>query len=109
MASITSVRMVSMLSWSEGSVIAVLKYRCRTKAASGRSLRLMGKGPCMAWLAATGAALLCLPAAAHGATAQQVIASINGQRSASGLPAGITENSDWSASCGHHNDYEHAH
>jgi hypothetical protein len=51
------------------------------------------------------AAYAALPAAAHGATAQQAIAALNKQRTAHGIPAGILENREWSRRCGLHVDW----
>jgi hypothetical protein len=53
-----------------------------------------------------GAAVLAgAPATAGAATAQQVIAALNAQRAANGIPAGITENTTWSDDCSSHDNY----
>lgn len=44
------------------------------------------------------------PAAAE--TAAQAIAQLNVQRAANGIPAGITERTDWSSACAQHNNYQ---
>jgi hypothetical protein len=49
---------------------------------------------------------LSLPAGAGAATAAQAVANLNAQRSANGIPAGITENASASADCAAHNNYE---
>lgn len=67
----------------------------------------MGKGACVA--AASAVVALMTAAAAHGATAGQIIDALNTQRSAAGLPAGITENASWSSACAKHNAYQAAH
>jgi hypothetical protein len=48
-------------------------------------------------------------ATASGSTSAQVIAALNTQRANAGLPAGITENPDWSTACAKHNAYMAAH
>jgi hypothetical protein len=53
--------------------------------------------------------MLMMVAAANAATSGQVIAALNTQRAAAGLPAGIAENTKWSASCAKHNVYQLAH
>jgi hypothetical protein len=45
------------------------------------------------------------PASAGAATAQQTIARLNAQRSANGIPAGITENAALSDACRKHDQY----
>jgi hypothetical protein len=42
---------------------------------------------------------------AGAATGQQVISELNTQRSANGIPAGITENTTWSDDCSAHDNY----
>jgi hypothetical protein len=56
----------------------------------------------------TGLFLAALPGLtpAKAVPAAQAIASLNAQRAANGIPAGITENPDWSAACAAHNQYE---
>lgn len=44
-------------------------------------------------------------ARAHAATARQTLALLNAQRSANGIPAGITEDAAWSADCASHDHY----
>jgi hypothetical protein len=44
-------------------------------------------------------------ATASAATAQQTIAELNAERSANGIPAGITENPTWSDDCAAHDNY----
>jgi len=66
----------------------------------------MGMGP---WLAVTAAALAGPAGAWAAATPAQIIATLNAQRAAAGLPAGITENADWSSACANHNEYMQAH
>ncbi len=51
------------------------------------------------------AVLSALAPAADAATAQQTIATLNAQRAANGIPAGITENSAWSHDCMAHDQY----
>jgi hypothetical protein len=43
--------------------------------------------------------------AALGATGQQTIAELNAQRTANGIPAGITEDQTWSTDCARHDHY----
>ncbi|MBV8953945.1 MAG: hypothetical protein JO179_07395 [Solirubrobacterales bacterium] len=45
------------------------------------------------------------PALARAATAREMLARLNAQRSANGIPAGITENAAWSADCASHDHY----
>lgn len=59
----------------------------------------------IAVLAALACALPVAPAAA--ATPAAIIASLNAQRSASWLPAGITQRPSWSRACNLHDRYEH--
>ena len=47
-------------------------------------------------------ALAVLPATGDAATPSQVIAALNAQRTANGIPAGIVELPDWSAKCAKH-------
>ncbi len=57
---------------------------------------------------AAGVLTLLVPAAsALGASAQQIIAILNAQRAANGIPARITENAVWSTDCQLHDIYEH--
>jgi len=58
-------------------------------------------------LAATALGLALGAAPALGASAQQIIATLNSQRAANGIPAGITENAAWSTDCQLHDIYEH--
>jgi Bacterial Ig-like domain len=62
----------------------------------------------MCWLACLllFTAGLLVPASATAASPTQAIANLNGQRSAAGIPAGITENPSASAACAAHNNYE---
>jgi hypothetical protein len=46
-----------------------------------------------------------VPACASAATAQQTINILNVQRTANGIPAGITENATWSQDCAAHDNY----
>lgn len=55
--------------------------------------------------AASAATNLANPPAAGAASAQQTIAELNAQRTANGLPAGITEQPGWSAACAAHDRY----
>jgi hypothetical protein len=57
-------------------------------------------------LAALAAALLLPAGASADATPAAAIEALNAQRTANGIPAGITENPQWSADCAAHNDYE---
>ncbi|MHB8533555.1 MAG: CAP domain-containing protein [Solirubrobacteraceae bacterium] len=50
--------------------------------------------------------LLLSPAQGTAAGSKQIIALLNTERSANGIPAGITENPAWSAACRQHNAYE---
>jgi hypothetical protein len=43
---------------------------------------------------------------AQGATPKQIIALLNAQRAANGIPAGVTENSAWTMGCRQHDAYE---
>ena len=52
-------------------------------------------------------ALAALPAAAPAATSGQIVALLNRERAANGIPAGVSENTTWSAACRAHNAYEH--
>jgi hypothetical protein len=64
--------------------------------------------PCLAALALCLAALaLAHPGVAGAASAKQIIATLNAERAANGIPAGIVENPVWSVSCQLHNAYEH--
>ena len=73
-----------------------------------------GPGPMLAGRARLGLALLLAALAvlttgalpALGASSQQIIAILNAQRAANGIPAGITENAAWSAACRSHDAYE---
>jgi hypothetical protein len=56
------------------------------------------------WIAVLMAALAPL---ANAATAPQTIATLNAQRAANGIPAGITENPTWSQDCIAHDQYMH--
>jgi hypothetical protein len=51
-------------------------------------------------------ALSLSPAAADAGTGAQILALLNKQRAANGIPAGITENPAWSADCRLHNSYQ---
>ena len=51
---------------------------------------------------------MALAPVARAASAKTIVALLNAQRKANGIPAGITENSTWSAACQAHNAYEHA-
>ncbi|HWE33763.1 MAG TPA: hypothetical protein VG410_09775 [Solirubrobacteraceae bacterium] len=53
----------------------------------------------------TAALVAALAPIANAATAQQTIATLNAQRAANGIPAGITENSTWSQDCMAHDQY----
>ena len=55
---------------------------------------------------AAAVALVALPSAAHAFTAGEIVAALNAQRAANGIPAGIVERPDWSQRCVKHNDYE---
>jgi hypothetical protein len=57
-------------------------------------------------LAAAGLALAALATPAQAENAQRDIGFLNAERSAFGLPAGITENTEWSQDCAQHNEYE---
>jgi hypothetical protein len=50
---------------------------------------------------------LAFTPAAHAASAARIIALLNAQRAANGIPAGITETSSWSSACAAHDAYEH--
>ncbi len=55
------------------------------------------------------AALCALPAAAvRAASTAHIIALLNRERAANGIPAGITETPAWTAACKAHDAYEHA-
>jgi hypothetical protein len=56
-------------------------------------------------LICTAALAAALAPAANAATAQQTIATLNAQRAANGIPAGITENPLWSLDCMEHDQY----
>lgn len=47
-----------------------------------------------------------LPVAAGAATPAQIVAKLNAQRVANGIPGGITLNPDWTTGCRHHVRYE---
>ena len=59
----------------------------------------------MAILATVAAGCMALSAAATAATSGQTIAELNTERTATGLPAGITENPVWSTDCAEHDRY----
>jgi hypothetical protein len=54
---------------------------------------------------AAAAALAAAPAPAGATSAARVIAALNAQRAANGIPAGITENTTWSRDCAAHDAY----
>ncbi len=56
----------------------------------------------------TAALVAALAPTANGATAQQTIATLNAQRAANGIPAGLTENPTWSQDCMEHDRYMQA-
>ena len=66
-------------------------------------------GDRMSWtlgsLICTAALAAALAPVATAATAQQTIATLNTQRAANGIPAGITENPAWSQDCMEHDQY----
>jgi hypothetical protein len=62
---------------------------------------------CLALLATALVALGRSPSA-RAASALHIISVLNAQRSANGIPAGITENPTWTAACQSHDAYEHA-
>jgi hypothetical protein len=53
-------------------------------------------------------AVALAPAPAGAASAAKIIALLNAQRAANGIPAGITDSATWSAACAMHDAYEHA-
>lgn len=52
--------------------------------------------------------LLLWPAGAGAASTKRIIALLNSQRAANGIPAGIGEDAAWTAACQAHNAYERA-
>jgi hypothetical protein len=58
-----------------------------------------------ALLAAVLALLAAFAPAAHGASAAQIIAALNQQRTDHGIPAGIVQNATWSEDCRKHNNW----
>jgi hypothetical protein len=54
-----------------------------------------------------GALALASPGAARAASTKQIIALLNAERAANGIPAGIVENPVWSVACQLHNAYQH--
>lgn len=71
-----------------------------------RPMAASARRACLAVLAAALAVGLAAPGA-EGASAKRIIAVLNAQRAANGIPAGIVENPAWSAACQLHNAYEH--
>lgn len=55
--------------------------------------------------ALAGALLLSLPGAGRAGTPAEDLAWLNAKRAASGIPAGIVENPEWSAACAQHLEY----
>jgi hypothetical protein len=51
-------------------------------------------------------AMLSLGPSAQGASTGHILALLNTERAANGIPAGIVENPQWSAACAQHNAYE---
>jgi hypothetical protein len=51
------------------------------------------------------AGLAAAPGPAGAASSAEIVAALNAQREANGIPAGITERGDWSANCAQHNEY----
>ena len=71
-----------------------------------------GRGAAIAALLAAlllcaGALPLARPGVARAASAKQIIATLNAERTANGIPAGIVENPVWSVACQLHNAYQH--
>jgi hypothetical protein len=52
------------------------------------------------------AAAAAVAPAALGATSTEIVAALNAQRAANGIPAGIAHRADWSQSCYEHNEYQ---
>ena len=52
------------------------------------------------------ALLAVLAAGASAASSAQIVALLNKERAANGIPAGIAENTAWSAACRQHNTYQ---
>lgn len=61
----------------------------------------------LALLAMLACSVVPLPAA-RGASTGRIIALLNEERAANGIPAGIVDNTAWTAACKAHDAYEHA-
>lgn len=81
--------------------------RGATASSSSKTQRpqMSPRAACAATLAIAMLALL-LGAPAQGAPTKHIISVLDAQRAANGIPAGIVENSEWSADCALHNAYE---
>jgi hypothetical protein len=60
---------------------------------------------CLSALALLGLPSLLLAAPATAATSTEIVSYLNAQRTANGIPAGISERPDWSQKCVEHNGY----